>query len=113
MASPNNKSSGEARMNQTTPDTTAYVIRRPCPGCGRILPFTTEFFGHCPLCGGFYCLEHCIRTCVICGRQRCHICMEHIEKTRGTSGRICEKCAALIHGTRARQMAAGQTVPGK
>lgn len=67
-------------------------IRRVCPGCGRQLPYTLEHFDFCLLCGRVFCRK-CMRTCILCQRERCYICIEHITDKYKTSGQICEKCA--------------------
>ena len=67
-------------------------LRELCPGCGRLLPFTTDGFFYCLRCGRFFCREKCARSCIICGREICFICMEEIQKTFHTSGLICHKC---------------------
>jgi len=71
-------------------------IRHVCPGCQRSLPFTTEHFFFCLRCGLIFCREKCMRTC-LCGTERCYLCLEEIERKHRTSGRICEKCAMLLH----------------
>ena len=76
-------------------------IHHVCPGCQRSLPFTTEHFSFCLRCGLIFCREKCMRMCIICGRRRDYICLEHITDKYKTSGLVCEKCATFLnHGNR-------------
>lgn len=69
-------------------------LKEVCPGCGRKYPFNLQHFEFCLICQKIFCLEKCMRKCIMCGRSRCFICLEQIESRFRSSGKLCEKCAA-------------------
>ncbi len=73
-----------------------FELKEICSFCGRMFPFTTEFFKMCNFCHTIYCSVKCVKECR-CGRNLCPACAEAVSRKYMVLDIICGECAAKQH----------------